>query len=450
MFSESTKQKLRNIFAVMLPIYVTQLTVMGMNFFDTVMSGHAGAEDLAGVAIGANIWMPIFTGLNGILIAVTPIVAHHIGAERREEISKTVVHGIYLAMGLGLAVIIGGMLFLQDILQLMALEPKVHQIATGYLAAVAIGIIPFFISTILRSVVDTLGYTQLTMRIFLLTLPLNVTFNYMMIFGKMGFPRMGGVGAGYATALTSWTICLVFVGIIYKLPILRAYHIFRAWRKLQWSYAKEILKLGIPVGISIFFETSVFGVVALFMAKFGTIAIAAHQAAINFSSTLYMLPLSFSMALTIVVGVEVGAKRYKDAAEYGRLGILTNLLLAGFFVMIVIVGRKYVALLYSQDAQIIELASKFLFYAAFFQLLDAVATPIQGILRGYKEVKAAFYASLFAYWGVCLPVGYILDIYMGNGPFSYWQSLIAGIFCSGCFLLVRMRSTQKQFAAREG
>ncbi len=442
--SENTRSKLRDILSVMLPIFVTQLAVMGMSFFDTVMSGQAGAADLAGVAIGSNIWMPIFTSLNGILIALMPIVAQHVGAGRRQEISHAVMQGIYLAFIIGAIVIIAVWFFIDDALVIMKLEPNVQRIAAEYLKALTLGIIPIFICSILRGFVDTLGYTSTTMRIFLLTLPLNVIFNYIMIFGKFGFPRLGGVGAGYATSLSYWLVCLFFLFVINRIDKLRSYHAFSSWRQVSVKLLKEHLHIGIPIGISIFFETSIFGVVALFMAKFGTIAIAAHQAAINFTSLLYMLPLSFSLAMTILVGIKVGAKEYDEAAAYGRIGIMTNLTLALFFVLLLAFGREYVAMLYSQDQEIIKLAGEFLFYAAFFQLLDGTATPIQGILRGYKDVKAAFYASLFAYWGICLPLGYILDVYLGHGPYSYWQSLITGIFFSAAFLLIRLRSMQRK------
>ena len=435
--SENTRSKLRDILSVMLPIFVTQLAVMGMSFFDTVMSGQAGAADLAGVAIGANIWMPFFTSLNGILIALMPIVAQHVGAGRREEISHAVMQGIYLAFIIGAFVIIGVWFFIDDALLFMGLEPKVQMIAAEFLKALSLGIIPIFTCSILRGFVDTLGYTAMTMRIFLLILPLNIVFNYLLIFGKFGFPRLGGIGAGYATALSYWLVCLFFLFVINRIEALRSYHV-------SFKLMREHLHIGIPIGISIFFETSIFGVVAIFMAKFGTIAIAAHQAAINFTSLLYMLPLSFSLALTILVGIKVGAKEYKEAADYGRIGIMTNLTLALFFVLLLAFGREYVAMLYSQDQKIIKLAGEFLFYAAFFQLLDGTATPIQGILRGYKDVKAAFYASLFAYWGICLPLGYILDVYLGHGPYSYWQSLITGIFFSAAFLLIRLRSMQRK------
>lgn len=445
--SENTRAKLRDILSVMLPIFVTQLAVMGMSFFDTVMSGQAGAADLAGVAIGSNIWMPIFTSLNGILMALMPIVAQHVGARRRKEISHAVMHGIYLAFIIGIIVIFAVWFFIDDALLIMKLEPNVQRIAAEYFKALTLGIIPIFICSILRGFVDTLGYTATTMRIFLLTLPLNVVFNYIMIFGKFGFPRLGGVGAGYATSLSYWLVSLFFLFVINRIDKLRSYNVFLTWRQFSVKLIKEHLHIGIPIGISIFFETSIFGVVALFMAKFGTIAIAAHQAAINFTSLLYMLPLSFSLALTILVGIKVGAKKYDEAAAYGRIGIMTNLTLALFFVLLLAFGREYVAKLYSQDQKIIKLAGEFLFYAAFFQLLDGTATPIQGILRGYKDVKAAFYASLFAYWGICLPLGYILDVYFGHGPYSYWQSLITGIFFSAAFLLIRLYSMQRKCRA---
>ena len=209
--SENTRSKLRDILSVMLPIFVTQLAVMGMYFFDTVMSGQAGPENLAGVAIGSNIWMPIFTSLNGILMALMPIVAQHVGAKRKEEISHAVMQGIYLAFIIGGIVIIGVWLFIDDALLIMGLEPEVKRIASGYLKALTLGVIPIYACSILRGFVDTLGYTTMTMRIFLLTLPLNVLFNYIMIFGKFGFPRLGGVGAGYASALSYWLICIFFL-----------------------------------------------------------------------------------------------------------------------------------------------------------------------------------------------------------------------------------------------
>ncbi|MDD4721839.1 MAG: MATE family efflux transporter [Acidaminococcaceae bacterium] len=437
------KNKLHNILAVMIPIFITQLAIVGMNFFDTVMSGNAGANDLAGVAMGANLWMPIFTGINGILLALVPIIAHLRGEENEQDLPKVVFNGIFLAIVIGLLVIISGYMFLPRIFDLLSLTLVVRSIAIDYLQAISLGIIPLFIATILRSFVDTMGFTRMTMRLFLLTLPVNVCLNYILIFGKFGAPRLGGVGAGYATAITCWLVLLAFIVLIKKFSILKNYKIF-AWYVLSWKRIKEHLSIGIPMGTSIFFETSIFGVVAFFMAKFGTETIAAHQAALNFTSLLYMLPLSFSLALTILVGTEVGGKRYAEAVAYGRTGIISNWCIAMGFVALLVLFREYIGRLYGAEGYILALTEHFLFYAAFFQLLDATAAPIQGILRGYKDVKVPFYISLVAYWVICLPLGIFLDVYVGQGPYGYWQGLIIGILFSAGMLVLRLKKIQNK------
>ncbi|MFA7067575.1 MAG: MATE family efflux transporter [Acidaminococcaceae bacterium] len=437
------KNKLHNILAVMIPIFITQLAIVGMNFFDTVMSGNAGANDLAGVAMGANLWMPIFTGINGILLALVPIIAHLRGEENEQDLPKVVFNGIFLAIVIGLLVIISGYMFLPRIFDLLSLTLVVRSIAIDYVQAISLGIIPLFIATILRSFVDTMGFTRMTMRLFLLTLPVNVCLNYILIFGKFGAPRLGGVGAGYATAITCWLVLLAFIVLIKKFSILKNYKIF-AWYVLSWKRIKEHLSIGIPMGTSIFFETSIFGVVAFFMAKFGTETIAAHQAALNFTSLLYMLPLSFSLALTILVGTEVGGKRYAEAVAYGRTGIISNWCIAMGFVALLVLFREYIGRLYGAEGYILALTEHFLFYAAFFQLLDATAAPIQGILRGYKDVKVPFYISLVAYWVICLPLGIFLDVYVGQGPYGYWQGLIIGILFSAGMLVLRLKKIQNK------
>lgn len=169
-------RRMKKILEVMVPILITQLAITGMNLADTIMSGHAGTAELAGVAIGANIWMPIFTGLNGILQALTPIVANYRGAKAYEKISGAVFSGLMLALILSVSIISVGILQLDKVLSLMNLESSVEVVSHNYLSYVAMGIVPLFGASILRSFVDTMGYTQLTMRLFLLTMPVELPF----------------------------------------------------------------------------------------------------------------------------------------------------------------------------------------------------------------------------------------------------------------------------------
>ncbi len=442
-FCANAREKINRLMSVMLPIIGTQLAIMGMNFFDASMSGQASDVDLAGAAIGGNIWMPIQAGVGGILMAAMPLVANYLGAGEKNKIAVVVRHGLLLAVIFSLIILGCGIAFLPPFLQNMSLEPEVYHVAVWYMAGLGMGVLPFFMITPLRSLVDTLGYTYLTMEIYLLALPINACLNYAFIFGKCGLPRLGGIGAGVASGLTFWLLFVIFVFIVLRLEPFRQYHVL-GWVKPKYQWLKDYLRIGVPMGFAIFMEASIFGVVALFIAKFGTEVIAAHQAALNFSSVVYMIPMSFSLALTIVVGVEYGAKNYRNAKDYVHLGLQLSLIIASIYMLGEYFFREEIALIYTENPKVINLVKAFLLYAIGWQALDAVAAPIQGILRGYKDVDATFYSNVLAYWGICLPLGLYLDYGLHQGAFAYWQSLDAGVLSSAVILVARLWWLQKK------
>ncbi|HJV17238.1 MAG TPA: MATE family efflux transporter, partial [Bacillales bacterium] len=200
------KEKFHQLITILIPILISQIGLFSMNFFDTIMSGHHSPADLAGVAIGSSIWIPVFTGLNGILLAITPIVAQLVGRKQKELVAPSVFQGLYLSILIAIIVIIIGSIILDPILNQMELEAKVRQIAHDYLVALSFGMIPLFANNVLRSFIDALGKARVSMVIVLTSLPINILFNYLFIFGKMGFPELGGIGAGIATAITYWLI----------------------------------------------------------------------------------------------------------------------------------------------------------------------------------------------------------------------------------------------------
>lgn len=434
MLGKKNAVRLRRLLDVMIPILITQTAIMAMNFCDSAMSGHAGAVHLAGTAIGGNLWMPVMASLNGILLGSMPIIAHLLGRGERQNIGRVVRHTMLLATAFSLLLLVVGVLFLDSLLGTFGLEPQVHYIAKMYIAAIGVGVLPFFLSTALRALVDTSGYTGITMKIYLLALPVNAFLNYCLIFGKFGAPALGGIGAGLATGITYWLEFFIFVWVVHKLPAFAPLRIFTDKFKFDMAQLRENLSLGVPMGMAIFMEASIFGVIAIFIAKFGTVIIAAHQAAMSFTSLLYMVPLSFSMSLTIVVGVEAGARRFGEALRYSLLGIACNITVAVLLTIFVLFDREFIAGLYTSEPVIIRQTIGFLFYAMFFQVMDATAAPIQGILRGYKDVKATFWAGLAAYWLICLPLGCYFDYYMHFGPSSYWLSLDIGLLCAVLFL----------------
>lgn len=432
------KEKLKQLLMILIPILVTQLGLFGMNFFDTVMSGHAGNDDLAGVAIGSSIWLPVFTGINGILLALTPMISQDLGAKRIKDIPFTVIQGLYLAIALSVVVFIAGFFFLDSILEMMSLTDEVRHIAKHYLIGLSIGIPALFMNSVTRSFIDSLGKTKVSMMITLLALPVNVLFNYILIFGKFGAPQLGGIGAGYATAITYWLIFLLSVVFIMKIHPFVEYDIFKKYFPISIKAWKEMLFLGLPMGLTIFFETSIFAIVTLLMSQFDTNTIAAHQAALNFASMIYMLPLSISFALTITVGFEVGAKRFHDAKEYSYIGISIAILFALVAAIVLYFTRDSVASMYTGDADVAKLVTQFLVYAIFFQLSDAFVTPINGVLRGHKDVNIPFVIAFTAFWIIGLPSGYLFANYSALGPFGYWVGLIIGLGSGAVALIFRL------------
>lgn len=437
------KQKLKLFSYLLFPILVTQLSLYLMSFFDTVMSGRFSATDLAGVAIGSSLWVPVYTGVNGIVLAVTPMIAQLVGAKATVHISKNVQQGIYLAIGLAIVVICIGGIALNPILQLMDLESEVRHIAKYYLISLGAGLVPLFIFNTLRCFIEALGKTTLSMIIILISLPINIVLNYIFIFGKIGVPAYGGIGSGIATTITYWIICLIAMTIVYRAQTIRVYAVFANWVKPSIKAWWEQLKLGLPIGLAIFFETGVFSAVTLLMSVYSTYTVAAHQAAINFSSLLYMIPLSVGIALTIAVGFEVGAKRFADARTYGYIGMVIGVLVAIVAGIILYVFDDFIAHLYNKEAEVIQLTKHFIYFAIFFQLADAFAAPIQGALRGYKDVNTTFVVAIVSFWLIGLPSGWLLANYTAIGPAGYWVGLIIGLSCGAIALVGRLLYIQR-------
>ncbi|ASI77026.1 MATE family efflux transporter [Bacillus pacificus] len=438
-------QKLKQFVLLFFPIFVTQMSLFAMSFFDTTMSGHASPIDLAGVAIGTSIWIPVSTGLTGILMATTPIVAQLVGSKKKEDVPQVVIQAVYLAICASFVVMLIGFFAVTPILNGMRLEEPVERIAAQFLSIIAIGIIPLFTYTVLRGFIDALGKTRTTMIITLLSLPINVILNYVLIFGHFGFPKLGGVGAAIASTATYWCILIITVMIIRTKEPFASFHIFKQLYRPSLSSWKEFLKLGVPIGFAIFFETSIFAAVTLMMSNFSTTTIAAHQAAMNFASLLYMTPLSLAMAMTIAVGFEVGAKRYNNAKQYGFIGIGLALAFALLYSILLYFFDDEIASIYTTDIQVHHLAKEFLIFAILFQISDAIATPVQGALRGYKDVNVSLIMTLIAYWVIGLPLGYILATYTDWAAKGYWIGLIIGLAFGATFLLIRLFQVQRKY-----
>ncbi|MEK4245580.1 MATE family efflux transporter [Psychrobacillus sp. FSL K6-2684] len=444
--TKTLQEKTKYMIKIVLPILITQVALYLMTFFDILMTSKYSIEHLAGVSIGSSLWVPVYTGLTGILLGITPIVAQLIGAKKHEDVRSFVQQGFYIAILLAFFVFIGIIVLIDPILNIIPLEANVREVARKYLLMMCIGLIPLFLYSVLRSFIDALGKTRVSMFVTLLSAPINIALNYVLIYGKFGLPALGGVGAGLASSLTYWLILFITILIVKNNQPFADLRIFQCWTMPSLSKSKVLTKIGLPIGLSLFAETTIFSAVTIMMSVYSTAVISAHQVAMNFTSLLYMIPLSIAMGVTILVGHEVGAKKYQDAKVYSWLGVYTAVAFSFVSVSILIIFREAIAGIYTNDSEVINLAVQFFFFAALFQLSDAIQAPVQGALRGYKDVTITFIMAIISYWVIGLPTGYLLGTYTSYGPFGYWIGLIVGLTIGAITLGTRLVYLQKKFS----
>lgn len=440
--THNLQQQMRLFISIFLPILIYQLANFSASFVDTTMTGQYDTLHLAGVSMATSLWIPFFDLLIGIVSALVPIIGHHLGQGKKEKIASDFYQFIYLSLGLSLIlfalVFVGAPLVLSH----LGLESLVEEVAKNYLWYLALGVIPLLLFSTIRSLFDALGLTKLSMYLMLLLLPLNGSFNYALIYGAFGFPEMGGAGAGLGTSLAYWVLLLISLLVAVKHPKIRAYELWKI-RPLDKKGLIEGIRLGLPIGGTFFAEVVIFSVVGLVMAKFSSLIIASHQAAMNFSNLMYAFPMSISTSMSIIVSYEIGANRPDDVKKFCKLGRLTALGIAGFTFLFLYILRDRVAALYGSDTEFIRMTSVFLTYSLFFQLADTFAAPLQGILRGYKDTQVPFYLGLIAYWGISLPLGFFLDHFTSLGPYGYWIGLIASLVMSGILFQWRLNRLAK-------
>ena len=428
---------IKKIISVTLPILVAQLSTMGVNFINTMMSGHAGTEDLAGVSVGSGLFYPFEAAAIGLLMAGTPIIAQLLGKGDKKSIPFVVRTGLYIAAMISLVFIVAYVLFIDSVLAGMGLENDVNRVAKFYILSMIVAVV--FISLIIpfRALTDTVGRTTTSMKLFILALPLTAVFNYLFIFGNGGFPRLGGIGAGVSAAITYFIILLLYLYVLFQDKRFMGKEIFSSWsvRSPDW---KEYLNVGIPSGLSVFLEMGLFGAIIIFMARFGTETLAAYQIADNFANMAYMVPLSCSMALTILVAEAVGGNHHGLAKRYAKAGILLSVGFSAIEAALTMAFKEHIGMIYTDHAEVVLIASQFLIYASCFQFFDSVAGPVQGKLRGYKDARVPFLLLLISYWAVCFPLSLVFDHVMGFGAVSYWMGIVVAVGVASVLLTMRL------------
>jgi MATE family multidrug resistance protein len=439
----------RALLVLAAPIFTSLFAQQTLAFVDTVMAGRVSAVDLAGVAVGGSLWIPLLLFLYGVLLAVTPLVAQLYGAGRTAECGPLARRALWVVLPLVLCSIL--LLRQADgVFVLMGVEAAIATIAVDYLKALTWGLPAIGIFYVLRNLSEGLGLARPSMLIGLASLPVNIFFNYLFIYGKLGFPALGGVGCGWGTTVTLWFMCGCMLLTIRRVSAYTPTYFFDLTKKRGAQGATQILRLGLPIGASLLVESSIFALIALFLAPLGAVAVAAHQITLNYSSLIFMIPLSLSSAMTIRVGHAVGRGRPDRARLVSHTGLTLTSLIALVTASLTLLLAGPIAGLYTRDPQLILSVVGLLTLNALYQLPDALQVGAAASLRGYKDTRIPLLLVVVAYWVISLPLGYTLALTNLWGPplgaRGFWISLIIGLSVAALLLGSRLLRVERRLS----
>ena len=445
--SRAALAEIRALLWLAAPIIIAQLSHTAIGFVDTVMAGRVSPSDLAAVALGNSIWVPILLFMNGVLLATTPKVAQLFGAENTDAVGPLVRQALWLAAAVGL-IATATLWNAEPVLHLMKVDPELVPMAMGYLQATAVGFPAVAFYHVLRCMSDGLGRTRPSMYIGLGGLALNIPLNYIFIYGKLGLPAMGGVGCGWASAVSMWFMLLAMLAWVKMGPYYQPYKFFSQFSRPNFHEIKRLISIGLPIGIAIFAEVSIFSVIALLIGSLGAATVAGHQIALNISSLIFMVPFSLGLAVTVRVGQALGRGDPVHARFAALVGISCALAFAFISATGMMIWREALVGIYTTDPLVIAIATSLIIYAALFQFSDGIQVCAAGALRGFQDTRVTMIFTLFSYWGVGLPVGYALGIsdWLGepSGPKGLWEGLIAGLTCAAILLGARLHFTARR------
>ncbi|MBK8524954.1 MAG: MATE family efflux transporter [Betaproteobacteria bacterium] len=410
-----------------LPILIAQLASTGMMVIDTVLLGHHGTVDLAAVAVGGGIYIAVVFALVGILQAVAPTVAHHVGAKREGEVAGALQQTIWLALALSLP----GMLVLwfpDPILALSTIEPAVEEKLRVYLRILACGMPAALLYRTFYSFANALRRPRPMMVISLGNTLLHGMLAWSLVSGQFGEP-MGAIGCGISNMLVNWVGCLAAATWLRFSPALAKYQPFTHWQRPRWQPIRELLRLGLPMGFSNFVEITSFTLIALFVAQLGATVVAGHRIVANLAALCYMLPLALAIATLAQVGQAAGARDWPRA----RAAIAAGLLLAGGLSTLLGVAlwlaAEPIVYAYTVDPAVRAVSLGLIAYIAIYQFFDAVQTIAAYALRGYKITFAPMLVHTVAFWGVGLFGGWWLAFQAPQpmGVEGFWLASLASL-----------------------
>ncbi|MFT4644349.1 MAG: MATE family multidrug resistance protein [Planctomycetota bacterium] len=430
------------------PVMLGMLGHTFVSFVDNIMVGQLGTAELAAVSLG-NSFMFIAMSIGiGFSTAITPLIAEADASNNFKKAKSTYKHGLFLCTALGVLLFLL-VFFSKPLMYFMQQPEEVVALAIPYLNLVAFSLIPLVIFEAIKQFSDGMSMTKYPMYATLIANIINVILNYLLIFGKFGFPEMGMVGAALGT-LISRVIMLIYLWTLLRYKE-RSRNIVKNIKffALDLSMIKKIVNIGSLSAMQMFFEVAIFTAAIWLSGLLGKNSQAANQIALNLSSMTFMVAMGLSVASMIRVGNQKGLQNYKELRRIAFSIFLLGILLAVFFALLFFIFHKslpnvYVdlndATNYKDNMEVLSIASNLLLAAAFFQISDSIQVVVLGALRGLQDVKIPTILTFISYWVVGFPVSYFLGKEEMYGSFGIWIGLLAGLTTASVLLFIRFNS----------
>ncbi|MCP1173081.1 MULTISPECIES: MATE family efflux transporter [Ralstonia] len=431
----------RRITELAWPVLIGQLAVIAFGVLDTAMAGRASATDLAAIGLGGSIYVTVFISLMGVLQALSPIAGQLYGAQRYSEIGEEVRQAVWL--GLVLAAI--GMLLLwfpAPLLHLADATPELTEKATAYLRYEALALPAALGFRIYSALNNALSRPVMVTVLQLAGLAIKFPLNALFLYGGMGVPAMGGPGCALASMIISWLWFVAAAAILMRNPAYKPFAIFTHYSPPNRARLWVLVRLGVPMGFTYLIEITSFTLMAIFIARLGTVALAGHQIAANLGAVAYMVPLSLSIATSTLAAQSIGARDRVAARRISLNGIKLAVMCAVIVGAAVLFLRRELVTLYTHDAAVLAIAVPLLPFIAFYQMFDALQVMTAFILRAYKIALIPTVIYALSLWGVGLGGGYVLgfgllgDTAMAlRGAAGFWAANGLSLMVAGALLV---------------
>ncbi|HZM17695.1 MAG TPA: MATE family efflux transporter [Candidatus Krumholzibacteria bacterium] len=430
------RRELRDTLHLAIPVVLTQVGSVAMGIVDTIMVGRLGPEPLSAVALGNALTFTILIVCLGTLSALDPLVAQAYGAGRFTECGRVMHHGAFLAVVLALPALLL-IACARPMLRLLGQSPELVDAASHYAYAIAPGVLPFLLFTVLRQFMQGLSRARPALFVMIFANLLNVFGNWVLVYGNLGAPALGATGSAWSTTIARSAMFLLLAGWVFSRRHLRPY----LTHLPPWPPDRKLLlrlaRLGLPAGGQFGLEVGVFACTAMFMGWFGTLQLAGHQIAINLCSTTFMVPLGCSATAAVRVGQALGRH---DVAGARRAALAAGTLGVGFMAVAALcfaLFPEFFVRIYTDDAELVGMGVSLLLVGAAFQLSDGTQVIAIGSLRGAADTRFPMLVSAVAYWLVALPLGWALAFPLGWGPRGLWWGLTLGLTLVGVTLALR-------------